>query len=135
MPGQGPGTAAVIARIEATKQSSRWRMRLDCFASLVTTLVGALAQTARSHRYKPTGRLVADRKLAGGDTKIGAVDGDLVELDQFPQPRKRLEIVEAVGDVGLFEPGEIIRPRNVTLRAGLFRRRRHQPHPVADEVA
>ena len=80
-------------------------------------------------------RRVAHRQAPARDAEIGAVDAKLAALDPFAQPRKRQQVVEAVGDVRLFEPYQIIGLGKVAARTELFHRGRHQRHPFADEVA
>ena len=59
----------------------------------------------------------------------------LAALDAFAQARKRQQVVEAVRDVRLFEPYQVLGLGKVAARTELFQRRRHQRHPFADEVA
>ena len=65
---------------------------------------------------------IANVERSRRDAEIRAVDADDASLDQFAQPRKRHQVVQAVGDVGLLQPLEIFGGRAAAAkvtRAGL----------------
>ena len=78
---------------------------------------------------------VSHRKLAGGHAKIGAVQSDVAALDLARRRGNVIRLSRLSDDVCLLQQRSDNRPWDGAARADFFRGRRHQFHPVADEIA